>query len=160
MAKQINSSKWQAKQSSSAAAFSPYKGFKCQIQKAVDEDKRAVVVASWLALRGVVRSVVNGDAPKWGGMDDSALGTRIGAKNIAWAHVADAWGVSLAGSAFILDADDSHYAAIRAQALAFRAAVTGQANFGQHAPDFGGFAAVSTKNKIEAALIIAVNGGN
>jgi hypothetical protein len=159
MAKQIGSNKWQKSQSSTAAAFSPYKSFKEQIQKAVNEDGRAVVSASWLALRGIVRATVNVDAPKWGGMDDSALGKRIGMKNLAWAHVADAWGVPMAGCAFIVDAADPHYAAVRAQALAFRAAVTGQVNFGGIAPDFGGFAAVSTKNKIEKALIIAVNGG-
>jgi hypothetical protein len=135
-------------------AFSPYKSFKTQINNEVEIDARPIVAASWLALRGVVRATVNMDAPKDG--TDDGLNARIGMKNLAWAHVADAWGVSLAGSAFVVDADDAHYAAVRAHALAFRSAVVGRVSF---APTFGGFAALSTKNNIEAALTIAVNGG-
>lgn len=159
-AKQIGSKKWQAKQSSTAAAFSPYKPFKNQIDGAVREDGRGVVAASWAALRGVVRATVNADAPKWGGMDDTALGKRIGMKNVAWAHVADAWGVNLNGVAIMLDRDDPHYAAVRASALAFRAAVTGTVGIGvNYAPSNVAMFQSKTAKKISAALLLAANGG-
>lgn len=159
--KQIGSKKWESKQSATAAAFSPYKPFKNQIDGAVREDGRGVVAASWAALRGVVRATVNTDAPKWGGMDDSALGKRIGMKNLAWAHVADAWGANLNGVAFMLDANDPHYAAVRASALAFRAAVTGTVGLGvNYAPsNLANFKHAATAKKINAALLIAANGG-
>ena len=157
-AKQIGSKKWQAKQSSTAAAWSPYKPFKNQIDGAVREDGRGVVAASWAALRGVVRATVNADAPKWGGMDDSALGKRIGMKNIAWAHVADAWGANLNGVAIVLDRDDPHYAAVRASALAFRAAVTGTVGIGaNYAPSNLASLHAATAKKIGAALLLAAS---
>lgn len=158
MAKQIGSKKWEKKHSTTAAAWSPYKPFKEQIQSAVNADGRGIVIASWMALRGIVRSTVNADAPKWGGMDDSAVAARIGFKNIAWAHVADAWGVSMTNGAFLLDANDPHYAAVRAQALAFRAAVTGKMPGALNSPQPFVFCAKSlaTENAIKAALTLVV----
>jgi hypothetical protein len=93
-------------------------------------------------------------------MDDTALGKRIGMKNLAWAHVADAWGVNMAGAAFLLDAEDPHYAAVRASALAFRAAVTGQIPGALHAPPMTPKNALgwATAKKIEGALLLAVGG--
>lgn len=156
VAKQIGSKKWEKQQSTSAAAWSPYKPFKNQIDGAVREDGRGVVLASWAALRGVVRATVNADAPKWGGMDDSALGKRIGMKNVAWAHVADAWGVNLNGVAIMLDRDDPHYAAVRASALAFRSAVTGTVSLGYDATPttVAAFFGHATEKKIKAALAL------
>jgi hypothetical protein len=157
--KQIGSKKWEKKQSATAAAWSPYKPFKEQIHAAVMQDGRGIVSVSWLALRGIVRSTVNADAPKWGGMDDTALGKRIGFKNIAWAHVADAWGVSMTNGAFLLDANDPHYAAVRAQALAFHAAVTGKLPGSLNAPPVFSFQALATEGKIKSALTLALAGG-
>ena len=139
---------------STAAAWSPYKPFKEQIQSAVNGDGRGIVIASWMALRGIVRSTVNADAPKWGGMDDTATAKRIGFKNIAWAHVADAWGVSMTNGAFLLDAADPHYAAVRAQALAFRAAVTGQVPGSLNQPAATYAKGFVTEGKIKAALAL------
>jgi hypothetical protein len=156
--KQIGSKKWQAKQSTTAAAFSPYKGFKEQIHTAVSQDGRGIVTASWIALRGIVRSTVGEDAPKWPGMDDTALAKRIGFKNLAWAHVADAWGVAMAGCAFIVDANDPHYAAVRAQALAFRAAVTGQVPGALNQPAATYAKGFVTEGKIKAALALVAVG--
>ena len=155
--KQIGSKKWEKKSSSTAAAFSPYKSFKEEIATAVKTDGRALVTVSWLSLRGIVRATVGEDAPKWPGMDDTALAKRIGMKNIAWAHVADAWGVSMSGCAFILDADDSHYAAVRAQALAFRAAVTGKIPGALNQPPVFNAKAFATESKIKAALSLVVS---
>lgn len=162
--KALGTKKWQKTQSNTAAAFSPYKPFKAQIDGAVKEDGRGTVLASWLALRSIVRATVNTDAPKWGGMDDTALGKRIGMKNLAWAHVADAWGANLNGVAFLLDASDPHYAAVRASALAFRAAVTGQVPGALHAPPAQANTVLNilgakTAKKVEAALLLAAQGG-
>jgi len=158
--KALGTSKWQKTQSATAAAWSPYKPFKTQIDTAVNGDGRGTVLAAWLALRSVVRATVNEDAPKWGGMDDTALGKRIGMKNLAWAHVADAWGVNMGGAAFLLDATDPHYAAVRASALAFRVAVTGQVPGALHAPPMNAQNALgwATAKKIEGALLLAVAG--
>lgn len=154
MAKQIGTKKWQKTQNATAAAWSPYKPWKEQVCAAVATDGRPIVGASWIALRGIVRATVGTTAPKWGGMDDTALGKRIGAKNLAWAHVADVWGTALNGTAFMLDRNDPHYAAVRASALAFRAAVTGQIGT---AWDTSGtaFNANPTAQKIGAALLLA-----
>jgi hypothetical protein len=162
--KALGTKKWQKTNNATAAAFSPYKPFKQQIDGAVKDDGRGTVLAAWLGLRSVVRATVNADAPKWGGMDDTALGKRIGMKNLAWAHVADAWGTNLGNVAFLLDTSDPHYAAVRASALAFRAAVTGQIPGSLNAPPMQANTVLNalgakTAKKIEAALLIAVNGG-
>ena len=153
MAKQIGSAKWEKKQSSTAAAFSPYKAWKEQVCGAVAADGRPLVALSWVNLRAIVRGTVGINAPKWGGMDDSALGKRIGMKNLAWAHVADVWGSNLNGCAFILDAADPHYAAVRASALAFRAAVTGQIGTGWASA--GAPVGAKTYGAIKSALLLA-----
>ena len=87
-------------------------------------------------------------------MDDTATAKRIGFKNIAWAHVADAWGVSMTNGAFLLDAADPHYAAVRAQALAFRAAVTGQVPGSLNQPAATYAKGFVTEGKIKAALAL------
>jgi hypothetical protein len=161
--KQIGSKQWQKTNSTTSAAFSPYKPFKEQITSAVKSDGRAMVTTSWLALRSIVRATVGEDAPKWSGMDDSALEKRIGMKNLAWAHVADAWGANLGGVAFMIDASDPHYVAVRAAALAFRAAVTGKMPGALHstvqAPTLCAKAHL-TESIIKSALVLALSGGN
>ena len=116
-----------------------YKTFKSSIDTAVREDGREMVMASWLALRAVVRGTVNTDAPK--GATTFAEGKRIGAKNVAWSHVADAWGVL---PSIEVNPADPHYAAVRAQAAAFRIAVVGGGN-------------LLTAAKVEKALLLAVS---
>lgn len=118
-----------------------YKSFKTSIDTAVREDGREMVMASWLALRAVVRGTVNTDAPK--GATTFAEGKRIGAKNVAWSHVADAWGVL---PSIEINPADPHYAAVRAQAAAFRIAVVGGGN-------------LLTAAKVEKALLLAVSEG-
>jgi len=117
-----------------------YKSFKVSIDTAVREDGRSIVMASWVALRAVVRGTVNEDAPK--GATTHAEGKRIGAKNIAWSHVADAWGVTPSMS---INPADPHYAAIRAQALAFRVAVV------------AGTGNMLTAAKVEKALLLVAS---
>jgi hypothetical protein len=117
-----------------------YKSFKVSIDTAVREDGRAIVAASWVALRAIVRGTVNEDAPK--GATTHAEGKRIGAKNIAWSHVADAWGVTPSMS---INPADPHYAAIRAQALAFRVAVV------------AGTGNMLTAAKVEKALLLVAS---
>ena len=116
-----------------------YKTFTTSIDTAVREDGREMVMASWLALRAIVRGTVNTDAPK--GASTFAEGKRIGAKNVAWSHVADAWGVL---PSIEIDPADPHYAAVRAQAAAFRIAVVGGGN-------------LLTAAKVEKALLLAVS---
>ena len=117
-----------------------YKSFKSSIDTAVREDGREMVMASWLALRAVVRGTVNTDAPK--GATKHAEGKRIGAKNVAWSHVADAWGVL---PSIEVNPADPHYAAVRAQAAAFRVAVV------------AGTGNMLTAAKVEKALLLAVS---
>lgn len=148
--KQANSGK---KQSTSAAAFSPYKPFKEQVHALVVKDGRGAVMASWLALRGALRATVGVKAPKWPGMNDTALGLRIHEKNVCWSHVSDVWDV---GTCVAIDAADPHYTLVRNAAASFRAAVTGKGGIG-YDPTKGwqGMATEKAVKKVLLALTVS-----